>query len=187
MLNICIVFFVSGLWHGAAWTFVLWGVLHGLYQVIGHFTKKPRERMWRAMHIDPASKGVRLLKRFNTFVLVCFAWIFFRANSFEDLAVLLRKLFTDWSFDLSYFTGTLDAMELTAVGIVTSILAVLVMNRMDVTGLAAPTLKGTGEGEILTARPQTAARYVYLVWAVVLAWLLLLAGDGASSFIYFQF
>lgn len=182
MLNICIVFFVSGLWHGAAWTFVIWGVLHGLYQVIGHFTKKPREKMWEKLHVDPKCTGVRLLKRFNTFVLVCFAWIFFRANSFDDLLILLRKLFTDWEFNLSYFKGTLESMELTVVAIVTSILSLLIMQRMDAQKLGEKTTK---DG-LLTLQP-TAARYVYIVWAIVLAWLLLLMGDGASSFIYFQF
>ena len=181
MLNICIVFFVSGLWHGAAWTFVIWGLLHGIYQVIGHFTKKPREKMWRALHVDPSCKAVRLLKRFNTFLLVSFAWIFFRANSFSDLLILLKKLFTDWSLEASYFAGTLDHMELTVIGIVTSVLSILVMNRMDLHRLGAPTLS---DGRV---RVQSASRYVLIVWTVVLAWLLLLMGDGASSFIYFQF
>ena len=181
MLNICIVFFVSGLWHGAAWTFVIWGAMHGLYQVIGHFTKKPRERFWRAIHVDPAGKFVRMLKRIGTFFLVAFSWIFFRANNFEELGVLLSKLFTDWSFSLEYFKGTLDHMELTALGIVLSVLSLLVMRRMDIDGLDAPVSKSG------VKRAQLGVRYVYIVWIVLLAWMILALGDGASAFIYFQF
>ena len=181
MLNICIVFFVSGLWHGAAWTFVIWGAMHGVYQVIGHFTKKPRERFWRMVHVDPAGKFVRMLKRIGTFFLVAFSWIFFRANNFEELGVLLSKLFTDWSFSLEYFKGTLDHMELTALGIVISVLSLLVMRRMDIDGLDAPTSK---DG---VKRAQLGVRYVYIVWIVLLAWMILALGDGASAFIYFQF
>ena len=184
MLNICIVFLISGLWHGAAWTYVLWGLIHGLYQVIGYFTKKPREALWRKVHIDPQSKGVRMLRRFNTFVLVCFAWIFFRANSFSDLGILLSKLFTDWEWNLSYFAGTLDAVGMTLSGLCTTVLSLLIMRRLDITGLR----EGDGETLVLPSAKRLAkSRYVYLLWVIALAWLLLLAGDGASSFIYFQF
>ena len=75
-----------------------------------------------------------------------------------------------------------EDMELTVIGIVTAVLSILIMNRMDVSELNHPTVKGG-----VAVRRQSAARYVYIVWAVVLAWLLLLMGDGASAFIYFQF
>ncbi len=174
MLNICIVFLVSGLWHGAAWNFVIWGGLHGVYQVIGYFTQKPRDRMWRYLGVDPKSKGVCLLRRFVTFVLVCFAWIFFRANSMSDLSLLLAKLFGDWRVDAAYFTDTLSQMELDALGIVTTVLSIVVMALFDRNSLAS-------------TRQNIQTRYVYTVWVIALAWILLLLGDGASSFIYFQF
>ena len=176
MLNIFIVFLVSGLWHGAAWTFVLWGALHGIYQIIGHFTKGPREKLWRLIHVDPDCRAVRILKKVNTFILVSFAWIFFRANSFADLGVLLSKLFTDWSVSPSYFAGTLDRMDLTALALLTAVLSILVLDRMDACGL----------GEASTRR-RSASRYVFTVWAVAVAWLILMMGDGSSNFIYFQF
>ena len=194
MLNICIVFLVSGLWHGAAWTFVIWGLLHGLYQVIGYFTLPLRNKLWDRLKIGSGSLFVKILRKVNTFLLVCFGWIFFRANSFSDLGLLMKKLFTDWSFDGSYFGDTLDTMGLTAVGIVTSLLALFVMQRLDVSKLMikdpdAPVLLDR-KGRPLP--PEGAAwlsgsRYVFVIWAIVLAWLLLLVGDGASSFIYFQF
>ena len=194
MLNICIVFLVSGLWHGAAWTFVIWGLLHGLYQVIGYFTLPLRNRLWDRLKIGSGSIFVKILRKVNTFLLVCFGWIFFRANSFTDLMLLMKKLFTDWRFDRSYFGDTLDTMGLSAVGIVTSLLAIFVMQRLDVSKLKikdpdAPVLLDR-KGRPLP--PEGAAwlsgsRYVYVIWAIVLAWLLLLVGDGASSFIYFQF
>ncbi|MBQ4371639.1 MAG: MBOAT family protein, partial [Firmicutes bacterium] len=194
MLNICIVFLVSGLWHGAAWTFVIWGLLHGLYQVIGYFTLPLRNKLWDRLKIGSGSLFVKILRKVNTFLLVCFGWIFFRANSFPDLWLLMKKLFTDWRFDGSYFGDTLDTMGLSAVGIVTSLLALFVMQRLDVSKLKikdpdAPVLLDR-KGRPLP--PEGAAwlsgsRYVFVVWAIVLAWLLLLVGDGASSFIYFQF
>ncbi len=175
-LNIMIVFLVSGLWHGAAWTFVVWGVLHGLYQVIGKFTFKPRNKMWEKIGISPDGKLVGAIRTFNTFMLAAFAWIFFRANSFADLKVLLTKLFTDWSFSPSFFIDSLTSMGLDLVAILTCIISVVILSMLDKTRLASDERR---------AKPDF--RYAYLVWAIAFAWVLLLAGDGASSFIYFQF
>ncbi len=178
-MNVMIVFLVSGLWHGADWTFVIWGALHGVYQVIGYFTRRPRDWFWSKLGVGKDSKFLGALRRFNTFILVCFAWIFFRANNFGELKILLSKLFGEWSFSLDYFTSTFSAMGLTLIGGAISLLSVIVMNRLDVS-----TLTDAGEGNVDIP---TASRGIYIVWAVALAWLLLLTGDGASSFIYFQF
>ena len=194
MLNICIVFLISGLWHGAAWTFVLWGLIHGLYQVAGYFTMPLRNKLWEKLRISTDSVLVRGIRRFNTFILVCFGWIFFRANSFSDLGVLLSKLFTDWSFTGKYFTSTFDSLGLTLTGAVTSILSILVLQRLDVSKLALldpdEPPKYDKKGKLIPpvgAKWLSDGRYVYMLWTIVLAWLILLVGDGASSFIYFQF
>ena len=96
-LNVMIVFLVSGLWHGAAWTFVLWGFLHGAYQLIGGLTLKKRQELCEKWHINRESSGFRFYQQALTCVLVTFAWIFFRANSTGDLLTLLSHLFTSWS------------------------------------------------------------------------------------------
>lgn len=78
--NLFITFLVSGLWHGASWTFVIWGALHGVYVVLGHMTQSLRARLL------PSSDGpLQTVWRVAcTFHLVVFAWIFFRANTVED-------------------------------------------------------------------------------------------------------
>jgi D-sedoheptulose 7-phosphate isomerase len=62
MRNIMVVFMVSGLWHGAAWTFVIWGALHGMYQVIGKLLKPVHAKMLDALHIRRDLKGFKLLR-----------------------------------------------------------------------------------------------------------------------------
>ena len=178
MRNVMIVFLVSGLWHGAAWTFVIWGALHGLYQVIGALLKPLRDKALAALHVASDAKILCFLRKMTTFALVCFAWIFFRANSMSDALLLVKKLFTDWSLSDVYFRTTLDHMGLTLIAALTSLLSVCVMNRMDSNQLRLA-CKGDGAVPVF--------RYAYVVWTIALAWLLLLAGDGASSFIYFQF
>ncbi|MBO7376653.1 MAG: MBOAT family protein [Clostridia bacterium] len=175
-VNVMVVFLVSGLWHGAAWTFVIWGALHGAYQIIGKFTYKPRNKLLSKIGLNPDGKLVGAVRTFNTFLLAGFAWIFFRANNFADLRVLIVKLFTDWRFSLSFFSDSLSAMGLSLVGILTCIISIIILSLLDRDGLKPTPLR---------SRPDF--RYTYVVWAIAIAWMILLAGDGASSFIYFQF
>lgn len=102
--NIMIVFLVSGLWHGASWTFVIWGLLHGLYQVIGILTSKLREK------IKFNNKILSSLKIVFTFLLVTFAWIFFRASTFTDAIYVITNSFKN--FDLNLMSLGLDKYNL---------------------------------------------------------------------------
>jgi D-alanyl-lipoteichoic acid acyltransferase DltB (MBOAT superfamily) len=91
-LNLMIVFLVSGLWHGAAWTFVVWGGLHGLYVVGDVATKSLRGKLAQRLGLDRRPITQAVLSRFITFNLVCLAWVFFRANSMADAFLLLNNL-----------------------------------------------------------------------------------------------
>lgn len=183
--NVLIVFLVSGLWHGSAWTFVLWGAIHGMYQVIGYYTNKPRAKMWEKLGVSQDAAWLSMLKRFNTFVLVCFAWIFFRANTVSELGVLISKLFTDWSFNAEYFKSAFDTMGLTLTGAIVTVLSIIVMAQLDRGGLERDSSRSLAIGGERTALPSINSAYI--IWIIALAWILLLMGDGASSFIYFQF
>ncbi len=93
-LNIIIVFLVSGLWHGAALTFVAWGLLHGLLQVSGKILKPYRDRLRQALHISEDSRPLHLFRIILSFAMVTAAWIFFRANSISDAFYILGKTLT---------------------------------------------------------------------------------------------
>lgn len=90
--NLVFVFVVCGLWHGAAWTFVIWGLLHGVYMAVSVSTRKARTRIEGRMGLDQGGLPVRLAKIFITFNLVCFGWIFFRANSLTDAWYVVTHL-----------------------------------------------------------------------------------------------
>ena len=89
LFNLMITFLVSGLWHGAVWTFVVWGGLHGMYQVIGN--------TWCKYVHKPEYKTTfsRIISTVFCFVLVSFAWIFFRANDVTEAFTIVGKIFTD--------------------------------------------------------------------------------------------
>lgn len=90
--NILIVFAVSGLWHGAATTFLVWGLLNGLYQVIGQLSLTLRERLYGALHLRRDAPAARLWQTLLTFALISVAWIFFRAPSLEQALWILRHI-----------------------------------------------------------------------------------------------
>jgi alginate O-acetyltransferase complex protein AlgI len=86
--NVFVAMVLSGLWHGAAWTFVLWGVIHAL----GNFATRELERTGFYVHKLP-----RIVKQLLVFVLVTFAWVFFRAHSIADAWTILARIFTSGS------------------------------------------------------------------------------------------
>ena len=92
-LNIIIVFLVSGLWHGANWTFVIWGALHGFYQIISFVIKPIKEKAINLFKINKTKTYYKFLQVITTFILVDFAWIFFRANSLSDALYIINNLF----------------------------------------------------------------------------------------------
>jgi alginate O-acetyltransferase complex protein AlgI len=97
-LNLLTVFVVSGLWHGANWTFIVWGALHGFYLVFALLSTGVRDRLWsgsaEALALSrPARARVREMAAIlSTFHLVLLAWIFFRANSVADAVLIVRNI-----------------------------------------------------------------------------------------------
>jgi len=85
--SLMITMFLGGLWHGASWTFVIWGGLHGLYLVLQRAVTKIVP--WRFEHRSIAQMPIALL----TFLLVCVAWVFFRAHSFNQAFSVTGALF----------------------------------------------------------------------------------------------
>lgn len=180
-LNVMIVFLLSGLWHGAALTFIVWGGIHGVYQIVGKLKNLLIEKLVAKGKIKQPKENAFtvFIKRAVTFVLVCFAWIFFRGNSLGDCGVLIAKIFTDWS-------GCKAA--LTAIGLNTRALLSILL--MLVFLLLAPYVSSSESYSAETSgktRVERSILYVYMVVAIAVAWLALTLGGGASSFIYFQF
>ncbi len=97
-VNIMVVFLLSGLWHGAAWTFVFWGCLHGLFYLIGKNTEPYRTRIREFLGIR--GKAAEILQVFITFNLVSLAWVFFRAASIEDAFCLISHMFINLSLPI---------------------------------------------------------------------------------------
>ena len=93
-LNLLITFVVSGLWHGANWTFVIWGALHGIYLVAGIVTRNFRDKVVRISGLDKKKSLHRFIQVMITASLVCLTWVFFRAESLDDALLILGRMFS---------------------------------------------------------------------------------------------
>lgn len=115
-LNIMIVFLMSGLWHGANWSFVVWGGIHGAYQVIADCIAPWKDKCVRWLRVNTECFSWKFLQTGVTFILVVFAWIFFRADSLRDAFHYIRRICvrpTPWVlFNGEIYTLGLDRPEM---------------------------------------------------------------------------
>jgi alginate O-acetyltransferase complex protein AlgI len=170
--NLLIVFLVSGLWHGANWTFIVWGVLHGGFLIVSLWTRAWREKFGQALGLYDKPWLHRALQTSSTFALVCFAWIFFRASNLDTAFYIVTHLFDGWpAFSLAKLG--LDWKDtVVLLGAIGLLEAVQVLQQF------------AKVWENLAAQP------VYLRWAgyYALSYLIMTFGRfGAQQFIYFQF
>ncbi|MCI8550416.1 MAG: MBOAT family protein [Lachnospiraceae bacterium] len=106
------VFLVSGLWHGAQFSFIAWGGLNGLYQVIGEMIKPVRDKVVSVLQLNRQSLGHKLACMTGTFILINFSWIFFRASRFMEALDIIKSMISvknPWIFlDGSVYECGLD-------------------------------------------------------------------------------
>ncbi|MCR5266966.1 MAG: MBOAT family protein [Lachnospiraceae bacterium] len=165
-VNLIVTFLISGLWHGANWTFVLWGFIHGTAQVIENTVREAGGKK------DHAKGG--FLRWLITTTVVCIAWLFFRANSISDAWYALTHLITGG------ISMTMSSLGLT----LRALLKVLLM----AAGLFLYDLYSRKSDPVLFLRKQKMpVRWgIYIVCAAVV--IILKIHNGAdASFIYFQF
>jgi alginate O-acetyltransferase complex protein AlgI len=168
--NLFIVFIVSGFWHGAAWTFLAWGAIHGLFMVVQKLLEQSKLFVGAGAKIGSNGAG-RLLQMLFTFHLVTFAWIFFRAKSMSDALDSIRQIVSMGSWaDL----GAAFANPAARAGVL--VMALLVAIEWAHRRWHMPTY--------LAARPW----YVrWLLWYGLLTATLLYGRFGNEQFLYFQF
>ena len=163
LVNLMVTMFLGGLWHGASWTFVAWGVLHGFYLVVEHLLRQVFEGyQWLKVGL------VRVGLGFLTFFLVTLAWVFFRSSDFPSAWSLMESLF-DFSASGSQILTTLDMIKVSVVMV----------------GILGAHWY-LHEKRLEHAVQDFPGWFVVSVWVTMLLGLILMQG-GANAFIYFQF
>jgi hypothetical protein len=96
---------VSGLWHGASLSYLIWGLLNGLFQVTSDIIRSVKAKLPAAFEIKNTFSG-RMLRLVGTFTLVTFAWLFFRAGNLHTAALLIKNMFSVFNWTI-FFDGSL--------------------------------------------------------------------------------
>ena len=180
-LNILIVFSVSGLWHGASWNFVFWGLLNGLFQIIGELTSSARNKIGAILGFNPSAFSSRLLRTTLTFIFASVAWTFFRAESFMRAIQMLKSClyFNPWViFDGSMLKLGLKAFDIGV--ILLSAALVLYVSLMNEKGIV---IRQKINDQDLWFR------WLFYIKAIMTVLLLGMYGPSynSSDFIYFNF
>lgn len=90
--NLFLVFLISGLWHGANWTYIIWGALNGFYLIFANISSTAREKFKAFIGLNNLPTILKCVQIITTFMLICFAWIFFRANSIDEAFIIIKKI-----------------------------------------------------------------------------------------------
>lgn len=178
--NLMIVFLTSGLWHGAGWNFVIWGFLHGFYQIAGMELKPLRDKLVNKFNIKRGSLYHKIYQCTIVFILVDFAWIFFRANTFSDAVGIIKGMFVfnPWVlFDGSLYTLGLDQKDF-SIAIISILILIMVSLLRRNTNLISLVNK---QCTVLRWSFYFTCLYAILIFGVYGP------GYSAQQFIYFQF
>jgi alginate O-acetyltransferase complex protein AlgI len=174
LFNLFLVFFLSGLWHGANWTFVMWGVLHGLAVVFLVVT-----RQLGISFLEGKSPAIIFSRWLLTFLYVCFTWIFFRANTWADAVYVVQNLFS--------FSQAVDLTAPLTDGLLgAQVEFYLCFILIGVLFLADAVLSRFGLENALAKTPLI-PRWAFYYGAAAAVLFSGLYGTGAVQFIYFQF
>lgn len=184
--NIFIVFLISGLWHGANWTFVVWGGLHGFYLIFGIISQRLRDRMRNMFGLKSYPILNKLIKVGITFSLVSFSWIFFRASNLSDAIFVVKSIFMSIPelitrlLKLNWHAGFTWDIGLGQQGVFIVIFFLLIL------GAAEFIQRNISIWQALYSKP------IYVRW--ILYYVLIISiiifgyyGPGPKQFIYFQF
>ena len=184
--NILLTFAVSGLWHGARWNFVIWGGLNGLYQVAGDMTRSLRTGLLKRLRIRTDCGSYRLLQGLVTFLLVDFAWLFFRAEGFGIALQMLRHGAANPGFDSLFSRDTwfgINTMALSEKSFHVMLVSLVLLMCVDWLKRRGVDLKAVLARQNIWFRWLV---YYGLIFAILIFGIYGPAYD-ASAFIYFQF
>lgn len=169
--NLLVTFLISGLWHGANITFVIWGGIHGLFQIIEDI-----------LHIKPVKEKYSFkwwLKVIWIFILMTFTWVFFRAQNISDAIYVFKNMFVGINHPYTYLISGLYSFGVKAayllIMLVLYLLPLIIIDYLNVKNDCI---------DIVTSK-STFIRYA--IYFIFIIFILLLHSVGEVSFIYFQF
>ena len=172
--NLLITFLISGLWHGAAWNFVIWGFLHGIAQVAeSAFAKNKRQSL------KSSNSWSTWLSVLFVFCFTMVAWFFFRIPDMESAQIMLQKVFINIQNPLTYLSMGFKSLKIYTTASVRLSVMVVLLFVYDYFSLKHDVI------EVISRLPQIVRWGIYLSFSLLI--LLLYPPNSGGEFIYFQF
>lgn len=191
IINIFIVFLLCGLWHGANWTYVIWGLYAAFFMSIETLLKKPVTNLLKRKGIDPESKLMISLRVVGMYFILIPAALIFRSRDLIEAGTILGRLFTTWGFTADYFDASMKNLGLSAMFIV--LITLLIVGEVYIFHYGELGREQSLDYTKFTrenARSLQVHRYMvalYLILIIAICWIACLGTGASSAFQYFQF
>lgn len=169
-LNLIITFLVSGLWHGANWTFVIWGGIHGFLQVI-------EKTLFQKTSFKKFS-FTWFVRVVVVFLFCCFAWIFFRANTPKEANLIIANLLYGITNPIEYILNGFYGIGLSMETFIIPLISILILTLYDFFSLKTDVIQWISSKHIIIR---------YSVYLAMLVFIMLFKASGEATFVYFQF
>lgn len=189
VLNVLIVYVLCGLWHGANWTFVLWGLYIWFFMFIEGLIKKPVRNFCSKKNINLGNPVIVVIRRVVVFMITIFSTFFFRAENITQIGVIYSKFFTSFGFGLNYFDATLASLGMKVIDMIEIALILSVMYKLYDLAYDTSFMQIDENGNAILAKNRYFKNIIIclLVVAIALGWFMLISNDAVSEFVYFQF
>lgn len=180
-LNLLTTFLLSGLWHGANWTYVIWGALHGFFQIIENiYDKICGTKIKKSLSENEVTKYIyNIVSTVFVFSLVCFAWVFFRANNLNDAVYIISNALSGFLTPITYILDGFTAFGIDRFLFLTIFIPIVILTVFDFFNYKVDLIKEIGKLHF-------SVRWAVYI-ALVLVIIFLSEKSSAETFIYFQF
>ena len=181
-INIMIVFLVSGLWHGARWSFVIWGGLNGIFQLIGDLLKPVKDWFVKVFGFNRSSLAHKLICALVTFALVDFTWIFFRATGYKEAVEIAKGIFTAANPGI-FWDGSLYNCGLDSKNFGVMLISIGILLFVDICNYLGVKVRN------VILRQDIWFRWIFIAFSICAILIFGIWGSAfdEASFIYFQF
>ena len=181
-INTMIVFLCSGLWHGAAWHYVVWGGLNGLFSILEDTFKPVKKKIDKYLSIDKGKWMYKAFQRIVTFILIDFTWLFFRSPDFVMALRILKRIICDFRLEWFINFDFVDTFE-SAYALMTVIIPLFIIIAVDVIKYFGKDIKAAIFNQQIVFR--------WVIYAAIMLAILYWGHYGSeyeqTQFIYFQF
>lgn len=174
--NLLVTFLISGVWHGANWTFIIWGIIHGVVQIIEDIFRFNFKKY--KLNI----KGIDILKIVVTQLIVMFTWIFFRANTLNDAFYIIENMFVGLLNPVNYFYNGYIFFELSKLELLQFFIPIVILSVYDYFSL---------KSNLITELRKEKSFFRWLVYLLMVSfslwYLIKFSSFSTQEFVYFQF